>query len=86
MRLVLAAIEVLTARPDRARALLDGAMADADATDMIALGALARRRRGELDRDDAAVAAADQLLASRGVLAPAAFAQVFATWPTPRDR
>ncbi len=86
VRLVLAAIEVLTARPDRARALLDGAMADADATDMIALGALARRRRGELDRDDAAVAAADQLLASRGVLAPAAFAQVFATWPTPRDR
>jgi hypothetical protein len=82
VRLILAAIEVLADRPARARALLDGAAADADATDMIAIGALARRRRAELDDDGAALAAADQVLASRGVIAPTAFARMFATWPT----
>jgi hypothetical protein len=59
---------------------------DADATDMIAIGALARRRRAELDGDGAALAAADQILASRGVIAPTAFARMFATWPTAPSR
>ncbi|MBK9036319.1 MAG: protein kinase [Myxococcales bacterium] len=84
VRIIVAAIEVLAARPARARALLDGAIADADATDMIAIGALARRRKAQLDGDAAALAAADQILASRGVVATATFAQVFATWPAAR--
>jgi hypothetical protein len=85
VRLVLAAIEVLTDSPrSRARALLDGAD-----------GRRRRHRHDRAGRPGAAatrpssiammpplLAAADQLLASRGVLAPAAFAQVFATWPT----
>jgi hypothetical protein len=84
VRLVLAAIEALRDRPDRARALLRGAAADADGGEMPGIAALARRRLAQLDGDAAAVGEADLALAARGVTNPVAFARMFATWPTPR--
>ncbi|MBL8625945.1 MAG: AAA family ATPase [Myxococcales bacterium] len=84
VRLVLAAIEVMRDRPDRARALLRGAAADAEAVDMPGTAALARRRLAELDGDAASLADADLALAARGVTNPVAFARMFATWPRRR--
>ena len=84
VRLVLAAIEVMRDRPDRARALLRGAASDAEAVDMPGTAALARRRLAELDGDAAALAEADAALAARGVTDPVAFARMFATWPRTR--
>jgi hypothetical protein len=82
VRGVLAAADALDGRVDSARELLAGAIADAEACQMTTFAALARRRAAELAGDDDAIAAADAVLASRGVVAPARFARVFATWPT----
>jgi len=67
-----------------ARALLTGAIADADGCGMDAIAALGRFRLGRLDggSDGAAmVAEAEEALARRGVVSPARLGRVFATWP-----
>jgi hypothetical protein len=49
---------------------------------MTALAALARRRAAELAGSARRIADADATLGGRGVVDPARFARVFATWPT----
>jgi hypothetical protein len=84
LRVVLAAISVLEGDRDAALRLLEGAIADGEATGMLHLAALARRRMGQLlggDPGARLVAEGDAVLHERGVADPARFARIFATWP-----
>jgi hypothetical protein len=81
VRLALAAAHACDGRLDAARDELAGAIADADHCQMVAIAALARRRAAELAGDPRALEDADVTLAGRGIVAPARFARVFATWP-----
>ena len=81
VRVVLAAADVLDGRVDGARELLAGAVVDAEGCQMVTLAALARRRAAELAGDAAGVAAADAVIAPRGIADPGRFARIFATWP-----
>ena len=78
-----AAIAALEGDRARARAHLDQAIAHS-AFELPVIGALARRRLGQLTSGSAGarlVAEADATLLHHGVSAPARFAQAFATWP-----
>ena len=78
-----AAIAVLEGDRAAARVRLDTAIKHA-AFELPVIGALARRRLGELTEGSAGarlIAEADAVLMHHGVSAPARFAQAFATWP-----
>ncbi len=78
-----AAVAVIEGQPGQARVHLDTAIGHA-AFELPVIGALARRRLGELSRGAAGarlVAEADAILLHHGVTAPERFARAFATWP-----
>ncbi len=81
--LLAAAIASIEGDQDRARRHLDLAIT-ASAYELPVVGALARRRLGELTEGSAGarlVAESDAVLLHHGVAAPTRFAQAFATWP-----
>ncbi len=83
-QLVAAAADVIDGHLERARGELSDAAQLADETGMPVLGALARRRLGQLARGAAGtfqVAAAERVLLEHGVVDPVRFARAFATWP-----
>ncbi|HTJ41208.1 MAG TPA: BREX system ATP-binding domain-containing protein [Kofleriaceae bacterium] len=82
VRVAMAAAATLSGDVGQARELLAGAIADAESCQMTTLAALARRRGAELTGDATSIAEADRTLVARGIVAPARFARVFATWPT----
>lgn len=82
VRLVLAAADAIDGDREGARAHLLGAIADADACSMGAIGELGRRRLGELAGDPRMIEAADAALRARGIIDPVRFARLFATWPS----
>ncbi len=82
VRMVIAAAEAVAGRDAAAREVLAGAIADAESSQMTTLAAIARRRFAELSGDPAAVVEADASLVARGLVDPARFARVFATWPS----
>ncbi|CAN5871899.1 hypothetical protein BH11MYX3_BH11MYX3_46990 [soil metagenome] len=81
VRLIHAAADAVDGRFDAARQALAGSIADSESCHMLGLATLARRRAAELGGDARAVAHEDAELASRGIVDPARFSRMFATWP-----
>jgi len=77
---VLARAAIAAVRGDRttAAAQLGAAAAAFDAADLALFAAVARLRRGQVLRDDAAVAAAEAWMIDAGIQAPARFAEMLA--------
>ena len=81
-----AAIAMLGGDKHAARVHLDKAIT-CSAFELPVIGALARRRLGEITEGSSGarlIAEADAILLHHGVTSPIRFAQVFATWPTAR--